>query len=378
MQTTYRVHHQFAVKGQRHGVDFRSIPLQLPWLPQITTVTQAAGAAADALVITVVDDETQQSYSVSVSGSANEATLLANALAAIRASELNKLFSVSGSGSDGNPYSIVYTARHANRSYTISHSGGNGGAFTVTATQAAGGSGLEFGTVVAYGGAGEFRALQASDTLANIAGVLCRTDANHFHSLESDTPSAVDRCVRGKHYPIDERVWFWAQVEEAVTVGGPLFVRKAQTSSAGTVGALRASAAGGQQVWTVTPTPSENQFLLLVEWTPAGGEKQSVPLDAGEPDGSTTDTEICNGWRTAFAAAQADGLLAGWTAGGTTTFTLTGPAGQSARVSSVGEGVAATAETTPADEDAIYIGSIARVEKAASAGQLALVRMEVR
>ena len=375
MLTQYNATHSKAIAGQPVGDWRESRPMALPWLPQITTVTTANGAVTDDWVITIVDDETGQTYSVTAAGSGTEATLDANMEAAFAAhAKLPSLFTLGvTSVSD---VVATFTAKHANRTYTFSATGGTG-ANTIANSQEAGGSGIEFGLMVAQGtGDKEYRALTSTDTLEDLVGILFRTDGNHFHSLENDTTSAVDASQRGKTMAIMEKGRVWVTAQDAVAPGEPVFVRRAQTSSAGQVGGFLSAPAGGAQVATVTPTAAELDFMILIEYTPPGGTPQAVPLLSANPDGSATATEIADAWRTAAATAQADGVLAGFTFGGTSTLTITGPAGESFRVSDVGEGVSAVADTTPADVDALYV-PFCRWESTASAGQLAELRINL-
>src|SRR5690606_5104487 len=136
--------------------------------------------------ITIEDDETGQSYEATATGNANEATLAASAVAAIRASEIDKVFSVAATqATSGQDIILDFTARHGNRSYSGSSTGGTG-ASTWSETTAPGNTGLAFGRMVARGsGDDEFAALGASSELADIAGILVRTDANHLNDRGS-------------------------------------------------------------------------------------------------------------------------------------------------------------------------------------------------
>jgi len=381
MQTTYDVSIPARIKGMPLTAPRRSVPAQLPLLAQILRLTIPGGAGTSDVTITVVDEESGQSYSITVTGSATEATLLASVLAAVRGNaKLNQLFSVADGGT-GADVVVDFTARHANRGYQLSSVGGASGASaagTVSELQAEGGAGLEMGIIVARGSNdGEFAALGASSTIADILGVLFRTDANHFHSLENDTFDAVDACRRGKHYPISEMIRYWAEAEEAMTPSSRVYVRRATTSGVGTPGDLRASPAGSAQVATVTPTAAELDYVLLVDVTIAG-VRQLVPLLAANPDGSNTATETCDALRAAVAQAQTDGLLAGFSTGGTATMTLTGPAGVAFLAQSTGEGLLAVADTTPADVDTIDITSICKVEQSRGADGLVQVSFQLQ
>lgn len=367
MQTTYRQVLAKAVKGQPLSVQRKSRPLQLPQLPQITRMTVANGAATDDLVVTFVDDLSGQSYSVTATGSANEATLGTNLSNAVAASgNVSKLFSVALVQSvNASDLIVDFTARHANRDYTISATGGTG-AITFSESQAAGGDGLEFGQLVARGTEDdEFAAMTASTTVSQIAGFLFRTDANHFHSLENDTPDAVDRCERGKHYAIAEEGEFWIEVAEAVTPASRVFVRVEGTD----VGDWGDTAAGGQQLWTLTPTASEDSFGIEFDY----GGRHYTAVVADEADGSYTATEICDDLRTAL------GTITGLTIGGTATLTIQTAAGtELTGLRSIGVGVfASITETTGEDVDMLDVSSIARYTSSAGAGELAKVKIRI-
>jgi len=257
MQTTYAMNVDLAVEGQAVG-ERKSRPGCLPWTAQVNTIT-IANSEAGSLVITVVDDETQQTYTLTVTISgAVEATSLDEMVAAWRASgELNNLFSVVEDGATV----MTLTARHANREYTITTTPPGSMTAVVAEPTAAGGTGLEFGRFVAKGSNdGEIAALGATSELVNLFGVLFRTDGNHFHSLENDTPSAVDRSDVGRSYACMTEGRFMARVEEAVTPASTPYLRRALTSSAGRLGGLRASPAGSAQVNTIVPVVDHMQY----------------------------------------------------------------------------------------------------------------------
>lgn len=367
MQTSYAVAQPKAIKGQPLVAPRKSRPLMLPVLPQILRLTITGGAGTSDVTITVVDDQTSQSYSVVVTGSATEATLLANILAAIRAdAKLNSLFSVADGGTAANVI-VDFTARHPNRSYTLSSVGGPNGASdpgVVASQQSPGGSGIEFGVLVAKGSADdEFAALSSSTTVAQIAGFLFRSEGNHFHSLENDTPSAVDACLRGKHYSIAEDGEFWVEVSEAVTPASSVYVRVEGSD----IGDWGDNPAGGQQLWTYTPTASEASFSIGFDYL---GVHYVATTNT---DGSATATEICNGLRLGL------GTISGLTIGGTSTLTIQTAAGtEMTNVLNTGNGVGAWVETTGEDVDILNVSSICRYTSSAAAGELARVKIQLQ
>lgn len=373
MQVSYNVNLAKAIKGQPHGAPRMTVPMTLPYLPQIQTITISDGtpAAGEAWTITAVDDASEQSYSFSFDSGASLAVTLDNLVAGLATSgKMNDLFTATEDGATV----ATLTARHENRSYTLTVTPGGSAAAVVAETQAAGGAGLELGLMVAQATTGDahMRAVAQGDAVSDLRGILFRTDGNHFHSLETgELPTSVDLSERGRTYSILERGRVWVEVEEAVTPASTPFVRLAGT---GDIGGFRASEDGGQQVATVTPTAAELDFLIQIHDLRTG---ERVSLLSANPDGTATATEICDAWRTAAATAQADGALTGYTFGGTATLTITGPAGRAFEVLDVGEGVSAVADTTPADVDALDVSSVCRFETSAGAGELALLRIDL-
>lgn len=152
----------------------------------------------------------------------------------------------------------------------------------------------------------------------------------------------------------------WVRVEEAITVGDPVYFR--HTSGTGTeIGAFRNDSDGAGQVTTLTPTVVENDIYGL-DITVGGTEyhfEAQATGSAGDPaiwtltptvandtlyrlhihipnapgaqkewafeytsDGTATATEICDGFRTVMAASASFTALV--VASGTTTLILTG------------------------------------------------------
>lgn len=378
MQTSYPQHMLAGIEGMALGRRM-SRSLTLPMLPEIQTIVVADGspAAAEAFSITVTDRKTGQAQTVTgVSGATIALTLDAMVAAILGNATLSTQLSVSEDGTD----TITVTARHTSQTYTISVTMGGSATAVVTRTQNGGGTGLPLGVGVVRGSAdGEFAELSATSTANDVVGLLFRTDFNHQQSRAlSEDPDAIDRVERGRTYSIMEQGRMYAQPEDTVVPGGPVFLRRALTSGAGRVGRFRGTPAGSAQVATVTPTAAELDFAILIEWTPPGStDKQSVPLLSANPDGTASQTEICDAFRVAAATAQADGLLAGFAFTGTSTLIITGPAGESFRVSDIGEGVAAVADTTPADVDAIDVSHLFEWESTGSSSALAKLKVKL-
>lgn len=380
MQTVYSVNKSIAIEGMTVGAR-RTKPRTLPWLPQITQVRFTAGNDATDVVLTVLDDQTQQSYSITTTGSATEATMLDNLIAGVRANgKLNSLFSATEDGVDD----LVLTARHANRTYTITCTGGPSAvtAPAVSNLQDAGGGKIDIGRMVVRGSEDdEFAAIGASSVVEDIIGMVFRTDGNHFHSLESDTASAVDQLDRGKVHSIMDQGRIWVEVEEAVAPGDPVYCRRALTSGAGNLGGFRASPAGSTQVATITVVADHQNYV--VEFSIDG---ERVSFSYNPTDGTTTTDDVVDGLEDAAAAIiTARGLtsVTASAASAAASFTLTAEAGRQfdyVTVSSFGEdteAVAGTVSIAAADVDAIDVSSIAEFETSASADGLALLRLKM-
>lgn len=373
MQTSYSVNQDIAVEGQPVG-DRESRPMELAWLPQINTITIASAEAGD-LVITITDDETSQVYSLTVAISgAVEATSLDEMLAAWQANaKFNDLFSVAEDGA------TVFTpiARHANRAYTIATTPPGSMTAVVAETQASGGSGVEFGRFVIKGSEdNSYDGVGAATVIADLAGMLFRTDANHFHSLENDTPAAVDASERGKTYAILERGRVMVKVEEAVTPASTPYMRRAQTSGAGRVGGLRASAVGGQASYTVTPTVNHKNYAFEYGYL---GQNYVVQYSA--TDETTAVADAIDGlYDAAGGASPPTGITLAETATELTVQTAAGTDLDYIRCSAWGldtEAISCTVATSvAADVDAIDVSSICEFETSAGADGYSRLRLK--
>lgn len=350
-------------------------PKQLPKLPQIGTLTLTNSSEAGDLVITIVDDETGQSYSLTVAISgATEATSLDEMVAAWRAnSTFNDLASVAEDGS----LVLTYTARHGGRAYTVTVDPPGSMSVTPAITQVAGGTGLEFGRLVARGSTDDtFAAVGATTTVDQIAGALFRTDANHFHSLENDTPSAVDRCELGWTYPLMLRGRMLVKVEEAVTPDSIPYMRRALTSGAGRLGGFRASPAGSTQAATLTPV--QNMLTYGVAYGYLG---QDYVATYSPTDATTTVADAVAGLEDALEQNNPTGVTV--SAGGTTEATITAAAGtQFDYVRNVSwnldtEAASVVVVVAAADVDAIDVSSICEFEDSAAADGFATLRMKM-
>lgn len=392
MQTTYSINPDVAIKGQPVVAPRHSRPLQLAPLQQILSLSIAAGAGTDDVVLTLTDLDTDQDWTLTVTGNANEATLGAAIRAAVAADpKFNSLVTVAAATeSSGSAIVHTYTARHHGRSYSLSASGGPAnGSYTAAETQAAGGSGLQFGVLVARGSADdEFTAMTASTTVRDIAGFLFRTDGNHFHDLpadlRNDPASGVDACRPGSVYSIAEEGEFWVQVQEAVTRDSRPHVRIEGTS----VGDWGDTPAGTAQVATGTVV-ADHQVYQVVSTVIVNGREIPLEFSYDPTDGTTTTDDVVDGLEDAAAAAITaaglTGIVAASTASASATFTLTLTAGYTWGVSpyfaSWGEdteAVAGTFDAGTADVDMLDVSSICRYTSSASAGGLAKVKIRVQ
>lgn len=379
MQTTARKNLQPAIKGLLLTRARKSRPLLLALLAQTTTIVFTAGALTTDVVLTVTDDETGQVYSVTSTGSATEATMLANLTAAVRANgKLNQLLSIS----DDATLTSTLAFRMANRPYTVACTGGPSSTQpVVTNTVTAGGTGLEFGQLVARAsGDGEFTAMTASTTVRDIAGFLARTDANHFHKLEGELPSDVDRCRRGVHYAIAEECEGWVEVSEAVTPASRPHVRIEGSD----VGDWGDTPAGTAQTVTVTPIVNMGIYGFAFSCT-TGGRIYRVRAQYMPTDATTSIADACAGLFdhvTEVIAALGLGSVLTPT-DNSTTLTIAGAAGVllSEGAADVwyadAEVATATVAISTADVDLLDVSEIARYTSSASAGGLARVKIRV-
>ena len=259
MQTDFNVTPDLAQAGQTYGRS-RCAPHTLAYQPQITTIVIADGSpsAGESWVLRLTDDETGLAYDVPFLSGGTLAATLDNMVAAL--GENGNAYDLFSYAQDG-ATTLTATARHPGRAYTwtVPTVGGSASA-TVTNTQTSGGQKLAFGLMVARdstsGVIPTFRALAATDAAIDIAGLLFRTDGNHFRSM-TDEPDPTDYsgAMRGRTFSILEEGRAWVVVESAVTdISAGVHVRRALTGAAGTVGAFRTAAAGGQQLYTLTPS----------------------------------------------------------------------------------------------------------------------------
>jgi hypothetical protein len=349
-----------------------TVPRLLPLVAQVTTITLANDSEAGTLTIDVEDDASGQEYSVDVTiSSGTEATSLDEMLEACEASELRKLFDFEEDGS----LLFTMTAKHAGRSYTVTTT--PPGSMTATVAEATASDDdptINFGRMVARGSDdGTIAALGASTSLSQLEGIVFRTDGNHFHSLENDTPSASDELKGGKELSVMKKGRCWVQVETDVTPASTVYVRRATTSGAGAVGRFRDEAAGSTQVSTITPVA--DSLIYAVEYGYAGVHYTAQYVAT---DGTTSVADACDGLYDALEANNPTGVTV---ADATTSVTLTAAAGTQfdyVRVTGWSldtEAASATVSTATADVDTINVSSICSFETSASAGGLALLRI---
>lgn len=394
MQTTYASAMTPAIAGMPVLAPRHSRPRQIPKLAQILSLTITAGAGTDDVAIVATDLKTGQTWTLpTVTGSANEATLGAAIRAAVAADpKFNALFTVAATTEvSGSDLVLAFTARQSNRSYSITRTGGPDGAAatsTSTVTQAAGGSGIAFGQLVAKGtNDDEFVAMSSTTTVADIAGFLFRSDANHFHALPADLgdelSSESDVCVRGHHYPIAEEGEFWVTVSEAVTPASRCHVRVEGSS----VGDWGDTPAGTAQTATATVVADHQNYSAHVGIR-YNGVQYDIPASYNPTDGTTATDDVVDGLEDAFAAAITamglTGAIAVSAASAAASFVLTATAGIEilyAHFDSFGEDTEAVGGTfvvTSADVDMLDVSSIARYTSTAAAGALAKVKIQLQ
>lgn len=354
--TAFRTSMPGLIAGTPQG-EGRDYPYRCALLPQNNTVTIGVfGADADSVTISitlpsgvVVPVTVTRASAVPVDDTAAAAALV---LAINAAGSLRGHVVASSAAAV-----ITLTFQHPNVVYGVATSVVAATA-TVAQTQAPGGTAIPVGRFVQRGtvvgqpppsrGAPALAALTALTTAAQISGVTMRR--NMLPNGESALASADDVVPIGKMADVRSEgpIAMLNSGGGTAQAGGQVHV---VISEAGgdSIGEARASAAGATaEVWTMTPTAAELDFLLEVEWTQPDGTVQRTPLVSTGPDGSASQTEISDGFRTSLAQAQADGRLTGFVGSGTSTFILTGPTGQSFVVTNVGEGAVAAVETTPA------------------------------
>lgn len=373
MQTTFNVNRAIAQEGQTYGPR-DSNPYTFPFLAQITTVTIADGspAAGEAWTLNVRDDDSLQDFPIAFTSGASLALTLDAMLAAIQGDgKLNDLFTAVEDGATV----LTMTARNANIPYTITLVPGGSATAVVAITTAAGGAEIDVGLMVARAVArDEMRPFAAGDTADDLAGLLFRTDANHFHDLENDTAAAEDRIDRGRTMAVMEEGRFWALVAAGVVaLTDPVHIRVALTGGVGRVGELLTAPAGGQQLLTATPAAVDLASPYGFDFGFRG--RHFSARYAG--DGTTT------------VAVAVDGLVAslGTIAGltivdNTTDLTIQTAAGEQLDyfIESVQQNDTPAAsvdlvETTAADIDSFDASAFMRWESTAAAAGLARARM---
>ncbi len=381
MQTVFAVNTDIAQEGDLHGsqIHHRAKPRVLPWLPQITTGTIGDSESGD-WVISIVHDITGQVFTLTVTVSGTtEATTLNELVAAWEADgKFNDLFSIVEDGATV----WTATARHANVSYTVTSVPPGSMTDVITESQGHGGAGIAFGRFVVKGTADDEMAIPAATSvLANVLGVLYRTDANHFHALDNEQPTDVDVLDRGKHQSVLESGRVWMIAEDAVTPSSSVFLRRALTSSAGTVGRVRGTAAGATaQVNTIVPTVNHQHYAFSFDFE---GDQFDIAYTA--TDATTTVADAIDGLfdnvveqltaagiETIVVATESDTLLTLTVAAGRQITNL-----RNAAHSLDTEAVSTVTTTTVAsDLDSIDISAIAEFESTAAAGALVLLKLK--
>lgn len=377
VQVNYNMNPAPLREGQTLGPRL-SKPFTLPKLAQVTTITiaDASPAASEEWTLQATDDETGQVWSLTFDSGASLALTLDALTAAVAGDgKFNDLFSATEDGATV----ATLTARHVGRSYTLAVTPGGSATAAVAITQVAGGSRIPFGLMMqrdAEGIAGTAAVLDATTVLRELAGVLIRTDYNHVRPYEpEDAQAGSDGMARGKTVSLMHQGMIVVDPEtNPISLSDSVFVRRAQTSSAGTVGAFSAAAAGGQQLWTFTPS-AINLPGYGFEFDYEGAHYTALYLG----DGSTTVAVACDG------LVQDLGSIAGLTiTDNSTDVTIQTAAGTElenvrnlASHTDVPADSVTVAETTGEDIDTIDISSIARWERLANSDGLAVLRIDM-
>jgi hypothetical protein len=335
----------------------------LPWLPGIYQARFTAGALTADTVWAIENVETEQVYAATGTGSATEATMLDNALAALVAvPDINSRFSITEDGVDD----VVFTARHANKAYEIGVTGGpSATAPVVTTLQPPGGNKLNFG-FVALDSSGKLEALASDTVVGDIAGFIRYADAAMYRESWTDTEIAVER---GKKHAVQYEGHVWAPYAGSAPSTAPgtrVYLRRALTSDLGSVGEILAAPAGSAQVSTYTPVADMLAYGFAYGY---GGVDYIVQFHP--TDGTTTVALACDG-------LVADGIINQPTGvaitDSTTAVTITTAAGTALDYlrpfgATLDAATAAGAVSVgTADIDAIDISSIAQVIEVNSTG----------
>lgn len=287
MITSYAVHPAAAVAWNPQGEPKRQRTADVPSVAGVWQVRFTAGALTTDVSWSVTDDETGQVYTVTSTGSATEATMLDNALAALQASEIGrKLFTLTEDGVDD----VVFTARHKNRAYTIVATGGPSATAPATSelTAPSGPPRLSYGFMARGSGARECAAISATTALSDLIGVLHRNEARALRQLP-DVADAVEAPTISLNREYDSLPIPY-ESGSAPTAGGSVFLRRALTSGAGTVGYIRGAVAGSAQVSTYTPVADMLAYGFAYGYGGADYIVQFHPTD-----GTTTVALACDG-----------------------------------------------------------------------------------
>ena len=372
MITSYRIHPDAAVAWNPQGEPRRQRTADVPSVAGVWQVRFTAGALTTNVAWSVTDDDTGQVYEATSTGSATEATMLDNALAALQNSEIGrKLFTLTEDGVDD----VVFTARHKNRAYTIVATGGPSATEPVTTevTAPSGPPRLSYGFMARGSGARECAAISATTALGDLIGVLHRNEARALRQLP-DVDDAVQSVTLSLNREYDSLPIPY-ESGSAPTAGGSVFLRRALTSGAGTVGYIRGAVAGSAQVSTVTPIV--NLPLYGFEYGYAGLHYSVVfqPTDA-----TTTVALACDGLVAQGVLTQPTGVAITDT---TTEVTITTSAGTALDylrpiVTALDAATAAgTVSLGASDIDTIDISSVVEVVEVLSGLGLALCHVKL-
>lgn len=345
----------------------RSFPARLKPVAQVNTFTLSVAAAVD-VTITATDQESGQAWELTATLPDN---VVANGIAALTTvynlgGKFRDLFSIVATSS-----TIAFASRNADHVFTFSLTLGAGVTASVTETTAASVSALQFGRLVARGDSSyEFKQVTSSTTAKQLMGALKRTDGNHYQDIPASTD---DVCEVGRKLPIVAQGTLWMQCSGAVTVGGDVYV----VVEGSDLGTLRATPTGDAHTATLTFVADRNAYGYAFNYLGKHYEVLWVPTDA-------TNTAAA-----AAAAVKARHDLQA-IAGTTFTDNMDGTASLSAAAGTVLEdfklfvgsldananGLTASVVSGP-DPDALNVSDYLTIIEPASAGELALVRVNL-
>lgn len=203
---------------------------------QISTIT-LAGFGAGVYTVRLSQASTGREYDFSAtSAGVSTNAIIVDLIAAIDA-EPDTAGLLESTNSDPD---LVLTFDHPGDAWTISFPSNPSGNMSVATTQAAGGTDIPLGRVLAF--SGDFVSLPSGVADAALLGVSVR-NANSA-AVDYDN---VPEYVPGSTVAVLTKGYAWVEVEDAVTEGGSVFVRVTATGTE-ELGRCRSDADGGDAI----------------------------------------------------------------------------------------------------------------------------------